>query len=93
MRYFKVVVQVRITTWTGKGRKGLLNSIHWLPSQAEFWILICAQAKGKQSKQEVRFMEFADILASIVTLFDAIGEGLVALALGFKTAPAGILAF
>ena len=35
-------------------------------------------------------MEFADILASIVTLFDAIGEGLVALALGFKTAPAGI---
>lgn len=35
-------------------------------------------------------MEFADILAAVVTLFDAIGEGLVALALGFASAPTGI---
>ena len=35
-------------------------------------------------------MELADVLAAVVTLFDAIGEGLVALALGFSSAPTGI---
>ena len=35
-------------------------------------------------------MELTDILAAVVTLFDAIGEGLVALALGFASAPTGV---
>lgn len=35
-------------------------------------------------------MTVADFLAAFVTLFDAIGEGLVALALGFASAPTGI---
>ena len=35
-------------------------------------------------------MTFADVMAALVTLFDAVGEGLVALALGFSSAPTGI---
>lgn len=35
-------------------------------------------------------MEFADILAAVATLGDAVGEGLVALALGFAALPTGI---
>ena len=35
-------------------------------------------------------MEFADLLAIIVSLFDAAGQGLAALAMGFTSAPTGI---
>ena len=35
-------------------------------------------------------MALEDIISALVTLFDAIGEGLVALALGFASAPTGI---
>ncbi len=35
-------------------------------------------------------MTWADVLAAVVTLFDAVGEGLVALALGFSSAPTGV---
>ena len=35
-------------------------------------------------------MTFADILAAVATLGDAVGEGLVALALGFAALPTGI---
>ncbi len=35
-------------------------------------------------------MALEDIISALVTLFDAVGEGLVALALGFSSAPTGI---